>query len=598
MVTRYGADTGGTFTDLVADDGRIVKVLSTPDDPSRALRQGLEELAGDDRPDSLSHGTTVATNALLERRGARVALVSNAGFTDVIEIGRQDRPSLYDIWADRPEPLVPRHLRLEVSGRLDGTGAELEPVDLTRLPDVPEEVEAVAVCLLHADLNPDHERAVAEALDERGLDVTCSHEVSPEFREYERTVTTVVNAYLRPRCRSYLRSVAELAEEVLVMTSAGGLIPAGEAADLPVALLLSGPAGGVVAAAAAAAAAGFPDAVTFDMGGTSTDACLVRGAAPESATGRTAAGFPIRLPSIDIQTIGAGGGSIARIDPGGALAVGPESAGAEPGPACYGKGGTDPTVTDADLLLGRIPADAAFPGLDSLDRSAAEKAMRNAGVTPEGVVGVIDAAMERAVRAVTVERGVDPSELALVAFGGAGPLHACAIAEALEMAAVVVPPRAGVLSAVGLLCSSRQRDLVRSWPTPSDHDGLEEALDELASEARQAVGGSPDAEVTTSLDCRYRGQSHELTVGTVEDFPDEHRRRNGYARPGSAIEVVALRARARLPAVVSAEDLGEPPTERRPTSGPTVIAEPDCTMWVPDGWKAEVASDGSWVLTR
>src|SRR5919202_4304196 len=239
MATRYGADTGGTFTDLVADDGRIAKVLSTPDDPSRALRQGLEELAGDDRPDSLAHGTTVATNALLERRGARVALVTNAGFADVIEIGRQDRPSLYDIWADRPEPLVPRHLRLEVDGRLDASGAELEPVDTSALPEVPEEVEAVAVCLLHADLNPDHEHAVADALPQRGLDVTCSHEVSPEFREYERTVTTVVNAYLRPRCRSYLRSVAELAEEVLVMTSAGGLIPAGEAADLPVALLLS-----------------------------------------------------------------------------------------------------------------------------------------------------------------------------------------------------------------------------------------------------------------------------------------------------------------------------------------------------------------------
>src|SRR5919202_826353 len=274
MATRYGADTGGTFTDLVADDGRIAKVLSTPDDPSRALRQGLEELAGDDRPDSLAHGTTVATNALLERRGARVALVTNAGFADVIEIGRQDRPSLYDIWADRPEPLVPRHLRLEVSGRLDGTGAELEPVDLTRLPDV------------------------AEALDERGLDVTCSHEVSPEFREYERTVTTVVNAYLRPRCRSYLRSVAELAEEVLVMTSAGGLIPAGEAADLPVALLLSGPAGRVVAAAGAASAAGFTDAVTFDMGGTSTDVCLVLSTLPEGAPGRVAAGFPIRLPAL------------------------------------------------------------------------------------------------------------------------------------------------------------------------------------------------------------------------------------------------------------------------------------------------------------
>ncbi|MDQ3980704.1 MAG: hydantoinase/oxoprolinase family protein, partial [Actinomycetota bacterium] len=247
MGDRCAADTGGTFTDLVADDGRIAKVLSTPDDPARAVREGLEELVSQP-PDSLAHGTTVATNALLERRGARVALVTNAGFADVIEIGRQDRPSLYDIWADRPEPLVPRHLRLEVAGRLDAAGEELEAVDLEGLPDVPDEVEAVAVSLLHADLNPAHEQAVADALARRGLDVTCSHEVSPEFREYERTVTTVVNAYLRPRCRRYLRSVGDLAGDVLVMTSAGGLIPADEAADLPVALLLSGPAGGVVAA--------------------------------------------------------------------------------------------------------------------------------------------------------------------------------------------------------------------------------------------------------------------------------------------------------------------------------------------------------------
>jgi N-methylhydantoinase A/oxoprolinase/acetone carboxylase beta subunit len=595
---RCGADTGGTFTDLVADDGTVTKVLSTPDDPAAAVREGLEELTGATRPDALAHGTTVATNALLERRGARVALVTNAGFADVIEIGRQDRPSLYDIWADRPEPLVSRHLRLEVPGRLDADGEELEPLALDDLPDVPEEVQAVAVSLLHADLNPAHERAVADALDQRGLDVTCSHEVSPEFREYERTVTTVVNAYLRPRCRAYVRSLAGLAEEVLVMTSAGGLVPAGEAADLPVTLLLSGPAGGVVAAAAAAAAAGYHDAVTFDMGGTSTDVCLVQGGAPEPAAQRVAAGFPIRLPSLDIQTIGAGGGSIARLDPGGALVVGPESAGADPGPACYGRGGTEPTVTDANLLLGRIPADAAFPGLGQLDKAAAEKAMQSAGVTAEGVVAVVDANMERAVRAVTVERGVDPSDLALVAFGGAGPLHACAIADALDMAAVVVPPRAGVLSAVGLLCSSRQRDLVRSWPGLANHDGLDQALSELADEARDAVGGSAEAEVTTSIDCRYVGQSHELTVESVDAFPDEHRRRNGYAREGAPIEVVALRARARLPAPLTPEDLGPPPGDRRPTSGPSVVSEPDCTLWIPEGWKADVADDGSWVLTR
>jgi N-methylhydantoinase A/oxoprolinase/acetone carboxylase beta subunit len=600
---RCGADTGGTFTDLVADDGRVTKVLSTADDPARALREGLSALGRTDEPEPpavLAHGTTVATNALLERRGARVALVTNAGFADVIEIGRQDRPSLYDIWADRPEPLVPRELRFEVAGRLDASGAEIEPLDLTSLPSVPPEVQAVAICLLHADLNPDHERAVASALAEAApADLTCSHQVSPEFREYERTVTTVVNAYLRPLCSGYLRSLTPLAGDVAVMTSAGGLIPAGEAAELPVALLLSGPAGGVVAAAAAATAAGFPDAVTFDMGGTSTDVCLVQGGIPEPAPERTAAGFPIRLPALDIHTIGAGGGSIARIDAGGALAVGPASAGADPGPACYGRGGTEPTVTDTDLLLGRIPLDAVFPGLGALDKEAASRAVEAAGVTPEGVVSVVDASMERAVRRVTVERGVDPSGLALVAFGGAGPLHACAIATALDMRAVVVPPRAGVLSAVGLLCSPRQRDLVRSWPTPGDHDGLPERLAELADEARAAVGDDPDAEVTTALDCRYRGQSHELRVPSVEDFPDEHRRRNGYARPGAPIEVVAVRATARLPASLSPTDLGPPPSgERHATTGPTVLAEADCTVWVPEGWTAEVAPDGSWVLTR
>jgi N-methylhydantoinase A/oxoprolinase/acetone carboxylase beta subunit len=590
---RCGVDTGGTFTDVVAADGRVEKVLSTPADPARAVDEGLAAVG---RPHLLAHGTTVATNALLERRGARVALVTTTGFGDVIEIARQDRPSLYDQGADRPEPLVPRELRLEVGGRLDATGAEVEPLDPAAVPEVPAGVESVAVCLLHADLRSSHEQAVATALEARGHDVTRSSTVSPEFREYERTVTTVLNAYLRPRCRTYLRALEPLADEVVVMTSAGGLVPAPDAADLPVALLLSGPAGGVVAAAAAARTAGFDGAVTFDMGGTSTDVCLVQGGLPEPAAQRTAAGFPVRLPSLDISTIGAGGGSMARVDPGGALVVGPDSAGADPGPACYGRGGTRPTVTDADLVLGRIPADAAFPGLGALDRGAAEAALDDAGVTAAGVVAVVDAAMERALRGVSVERGVDPAGLALVAFGGAGPLHACALAEALGMAAVVVPPRAGVLSAVGLLCSPRRRDLVRSWPSPADHDGLEAALAELAERAAEAVG-DPGAEVTTSVDCRYRGQSHELTVAEVADFPAEHRRRNGYARPGAPVEVVALRAGATVGSGIEVDDLPAPPT-RRPATGPCVLAEPDCTVWVPEGWSAEVAAGGSWVITR
>ncbi|MGH8993621.1 MAG: hydantoinase/oxoprolinase family protein, partial [Acidimicrobiia bacterium] len=271
-------------------------------------------------------------------------------------------------------------------------------------------------------------------------------------------------------------------------------------------------------------------------------------------------------------------------------------AGADPGPACYGRGGTAPTVTDADLVLGRIPTGAAFPGLGRLDAEAAAKALEAAGITAEGVVAVVDAAMEQAIRAVTVERGVDPRDLALVAFGGAGPLHAVALAEALDMRAVIVPPRAGALSAVGLLCSPRQRELVRSWPTPGDLDHLEEALAELAGQARAAVAGSGDVEVEVALDCRYAGQSHELTVRAVEDFGAEHERRNGYTRPGAPVEVVALRARARRPAPLDPEDL--PSVSRERIEGPAVAAEPDCTMWVPEGWTAEPQASGAWVITR
>ncbi|HVM02500.1 MAG TPA: hydantoinase/oxoprolinase family protein, partial [Acidimicrobiales bacterium] len=381
-----GVDTGGTFTDVVGADGRIAKVLSTPDDPARAVAAGLAALGGG-APALLAHGTTVATNALLERRGASVALVTTAGLADVIEIARQDRPSLYDQWADRPEPLVPRDLRLEVGGRLAADGTELEPVDPATLPPVPDGVEVVAVCLLHADLDAGHERAVAAALAQRGLDAVCSSDVSPEFREYERTSTTVVDAYLRPACRAYLGRLAGLAGEVLVMTSAGGLVGLEEGAGRPAALLLSGPAGGVRAAAAAAVAAGFPDAVSFDMGGTSTDVCLVLGGAPAPAAERRVAGLPVRLPALDIHTIGAGGGSLARVDPGGALAVGPRSAGAVPGPACYGRGGAEPTVTDADLVAGRIPHDASFPGIGALDVDAALAALD--ALDPRPVLAIV-----------------------------------------------------------------------------------------------------------------------------------------------------------------------------------------------------------------
>jgi N-methylhydantoinase A/oxoprolinase/acetone carboxylase beta subunit len=589
---RVGVDTGGTFTDAVTERGEVAKVASSRAAPDEAVARALRAV-GAARPEVLAHGTTVATNALLERRGARVALLATAGFGDVVEIARQDRPSLYDAFADRPDPLVARDLRLDVPERLAADGRVVVPLDEAALPEVPAQADVLAVCLLHADLAPGHEQRVAARYRGEGRDVTCSHEVSPEYREYERMITTVVNAYLRPACRSYLARLGDLAAEALVMTSAGGLVPVGDAADVPAALLLSGPAGGVRAAAAVAAACGFPDAVAFDMGGTSTDVCLVQGGVPDPAPSLVVGGYPIRLPALGVHTIGAGGGSIAAIDEGGALVVGPRSAGAEPGPACYGRGGAEPTVTDADLVLGRIPAGAPFPDLGALDAGAARAALAAAGVDAQGVVAVVDESMRQAVRAVTVERGVDARSLALVAFGGAGPLHACAVAEGLGMPAVIVPPRAGVLSAVGLLCAPRRRELVRSWGGGSPA-GLARALDDLAAEAAALVG--PGAAVETALDCRYAGQSHEITVASLDGFAREHERRNGYARPGAPVEVVALRARATLDAPVDPHDL--PAQPRAPLAGPAVAAEPDCTVWVPGGWRAEPGALGAWILTR
>lgn len=584
---RVGVDTGGTFTDVVTETGEVRKVASTPADPSRAVTDTCRDLS----PSVLAHGTTVATNALLERRTGRVALVTTEGFADVIEIARQARPSLYDAHVDRPAPLVPRDLRFEVKGRLDAHGRELVPFD-GEVPDVGE-VDAVAVCLLHADLDPVHERAVASVLRARGHQVVCSHELSPEFREYERIVTTTADAALRAVCASYLGRLTPLADEVMVMTSAGGLVPLDEAVAHPARLLLSGPAGGVRAAAALAGACGFADAVAFDMGGTSTDVCLVQGGVPAPTSTRRVAGFPIRLPSLAIHTVGAGGGSIARLDPGGALVVGPESAGADPGPACYGRGGEAATVTDADVALGRIPAAVELSGLGRLDVAAARGALDRAGLTAEGVVAVVDAAMGRAVRVVTVERGIDPRDVALFAFGGAGPLHACAVAGELGMRTVVVPPRAGVFSALGILCAPEQRELVATWPTPASRAGLQDARAALAARVAALV---PEGDVESWVDCRYVGQSHELTVGDVDEFPAVHTQRNGYARPGIDVEVVALRARASRAAPIAVTDLPAP--ARAVAWGPAAVAEPDCTLWVPDGWVATPGPAGAWIVER
>lgn len=601
---RVGADSGGTFTDVVGTDGRILKIPSTPSDPGDAVRAGLDALAPEGAS-LLSHGTTVATNALLERRGASVALVTTAGLADVIEIARQSRPSLYDPWADRPVPLVPRSQRIEVAERLDAHGAVVTPLSAGAVGELPEGVDAVAVCLLHADLDPVHERQLAAELRARGLVVSASHEVAPEFREYERLVTTVVNASLQPVCGPYLQGLEQVADQVVVMSSAGGLVDVSVAADVPAALLLSGPAAGVRAAASVAAACGYPDAISFDMGGTSTDVCLILDGEPAPAAMREVDGLPIRLPSLDVHTIGAGGGSIARVDDGGALVVGPESAGAVPGPACYGRGGTLATVTDADLALGRIPVGATFPGLGTLDRDASVAALRSAGVDAEGVIAVVDAQMEGALRTVSVERGVDPARLALVAFGGAGPLHACALAEAVGIPTVIVPAAAGVLSAVGLLSSPRRREAVRSWPRPADHTGLEQALDQLRSDLIDTMCSSTgltpgELDVHTAVDCRYHGQSHELRVASVADFSAAHRSRNGYVLDDVVVEVTALRVVAEAPAPATIEEVLDASGggDVQEVTGPTVVARADCTIWVPGGWHGRPGPLGSMLLEQ
>lgn len=523
--------------------------------------------------------------------------MTNEGFEDLVEIARQRRPSLYDQLADRPEPLVDRDHRIGVRGRLSASGEVLVPLDLRGLEDrLPADTEAVAVCLLHSDLHDAHEREVGALLERAGFDCSLSCQVAPEMREYERMVTTLVNAYVRPACRRYLSRLSPLADAVLVMTSAGACVDAEFAVTHPVRLLLSGPAAGARAAAEVAAANGFMDAVAFDMGGTSTDVCLIRGGEPDPAAQRSIAGFPLRVPSLGVHTIGAGGGSVAFVDRGGALKVGPESAGAVPGPACYGRGGTLPTVTDANLLCGRL-GPAELPEIGRLDSGAARRVFSRSGIDPAGVLAVVEQNMVRAIRVVTVERGVDPRDLALVAYGGAGPLHACALADALGMKAVLVPARAGVFSAAGLLAAPVGVDVVASWPTPEDHSGLAEALRRLAEDARQRLRDS-DAQVSVevSVDCRYKGQSHELRVSEPARFHEEHERVNGFARWDEPVEVVALRACVRATRRVDVTGLPAPPRETG--RGPRVIPEEDCTIWVPDGWRADRGEAGSLLLRR
>jgi N-methylhydantoinase A len=580
-VAILGVDVGGTFTDAVlVEEGRI----RTAKVPTAARQEesvvAAAQAVGADSAElaRFAHGTTVATNALLERRGARTAYVGNAGFEHLLHLRRQTRAHLYRLCAEHPEPLVRLERCHGVRGRL-GPEGELEPLELDSLPDLGD-AEAVAVCLLFSFRDPAHERAVAAELQRRnpGVHVVTSHELAPEFREYERASTTAADAYLAPVAARYLRALVAAASaaglpEPVVMLSSGGVLPAEEAAAHPARLLVSGPAGGVVGAGLVARRAGFEDAIAFDMGGTSTDVCLLPGGRAERVSEREIGGLPIRLPSVDVHTVGAGGGSLVWRDAGGALRVGPESAGASPGPACYGRGG-GPTVTDANLLLGRLPEE--LPGGLVLDRDAAVAALD--GIDPAAVVEVVNAEMLRALRVVSVERGHDPREFALVAYGGAGPLHACALADELGIEAVLVPAAAGVLSALGLAAGDERRDRVVSHVRPLD-------------EVRDLP---PEGEA----DLRYRGQSFELTVplggDLAEHFHRTHEERYGYADRERDVELVAVR---------TAEVVPGPEVELQPSSDPERVSGParvdldGSTLWIPPGW--EGARDGySWVVTR
>ena len=574
-----GVDVGGTFTDAVlVDEGRIqtAKVPTAAQQEESVLEAARAVGAGAGLT-RFAHGTTVATNALLERRGARIAYVGNAGFEHLLHLRRQTRAHLYRLCAEHPEPLVPLERCHGIRGRL-GPEGELEPLDLSSLSDVGE-AEAIAVCLLFAFRDASHERTVASELRRRhpGVHVVASHEVAPEFREYERASTTAADAYLAPIAARYLRALAAAASgaglpEPVVMLSSGGVLPAEEAAAHPARLLVSGPAGGVVGAGLLARRAGFTDAIAFDMGGTSTDVCLLPGGRAARVAEREVGGVPVRLPSVDVHTVGAGGGSLVWRDAGGALRVGPESAGADPGPACYGRGG-GPTVTDANLLLGRLPEE--LPGGLVLDRDAAAASL--AGIDPGAVVEVVNAEMLRALRVVSVERGHDPREFALVAYGGAGPLHACALAEELGMEAVLVPAAAGVLSALGLAAGEERRDRVVSHVRPLGE------VDDLPSEGE--------------ADLRYRGQSFELTVplggDLTERFHRAHEERYGYADRGREVELVAVRTAD----VVRGPELELPSGEPERLSGPALLELDGSTLWIPPGW--EGARDGpSWVVTR
>jgi N-methylhydantoinase A len=652
-------DTGGTFTDLLllGIDGSLeaLKVPSTPRDPAVAVLEGMARLlgGGEEWPATglrlLVHGSTVATNALLERKGARVFLVTNRGFEDVIEIGRQNRPQLYALTGRRPSPLVAREDRIGIGGRLGPDGSELEPLDPEELAGLPARLgaaEAVAVVLLHSYGYPDHEEEVARALDALPVPVSVSSRILAEFREYERTSTTVVNAYVAPRMEGYLRRLAGEAPAgtIRIMGSGGGALPLERAAAEPVHTVLSGPAGGVVAALDWARRVGAKRVLSFDMGGTSTDVALVPGELLRTREG-SVGGLPVAIPLLDIHTVGAGGGSLARIDPGGALRVGPESSGADPGPVVYGRGGEGITVTDAHVLLGRLPPEGFLGGEGTLDADALaapfQKLSREADRSPlelaEGILEVVNTAMEGALRVISVERGVDPADHHLVAFGGAAGLHAAELTERLGLEGAILPPDPGLLSAFGMLVApvirSLSRTVLLTSDDPSTDEQIREVLGELEAAGREemAAEGIVGSSVTAhlSVDARYRGQSFELEVPArdwTEAFHRAHEVRYGYRKAGAVVEAVTLRARLEapgesvpVPGIPSGSGLvrarrttavlGGREVEARlirrgdlgagdRVEGPAVILEYSSTTWCPPGWLVEAHPSGALLIRR
>jgi len=661
---RVGVDVGGTFTDLVAvrTDGTIElrKVASTPQDPSLGLFRALEAL-GSQTIDVLVHGTTVATNALLERRGARVVLVTTAGFEDLLWLRRQDRAALYDLARDHPPPLVARVDVIGVRERMGPQGAvlPLTTAEVTRVTNAVRALapppEAVAISLLFSFRHPVHERSLAAALRAAlgDVPVAASHEVLPVFREYERTSTTTAEAYLRPAVGEYIAKIATLSERIdslRIMTSSGGTLDPEQATRRAASLALSGPAGGVVGARLVGEAVDARDLLTLDMGGTSADASLVTGGVALTEGADAVGGVPLALPAILIETVSAGGGSIAAVDEGGALRVGPRSAGAEPGPACYGRGGTEPTVTDACLALGWLDPDYPLADTVRLDRAAAERALaslargigggdrhsRDICDVATGIVQVATAVMARALKRVSVARGIDPRGMALLPFGGAGPLFGCALADALGMSRVIIPPHPGVLSAMGLASAPERVDVLGSMHrrlAELDATAISHAFEPLVLAARTAL---PDAILTRFADCRFVGQGYEVTVPVLRDDPallaaafrSAHKARHGHADPEQPVELVNVRVVAERPvramppgratrtatpnpgrrAIVTRDGkrvradvwpLGEMPSSNgRHLNGPAILAGADATGLIEPGWRGVVHPSGAVILER